>query len=304
MKNIASPIDRKILEKELSKVQFIRKTNFGDNDIYIFDQHNAPGLMQEVGRLREIAFRNAGGGTGKDYDIDNYDISETPYKQLIVWDSKVKEILGGYRFICGNKIVKNKNSNIELATTKLFKFSEEYVNDYLPYTIELGRSFVQTHLVNAKATRKSLFALDNLWDGLGSLIVMSPNMKYFMGKVTMYPKYNSYARDLILYFLNKHFIDDKKLLTPINSLTYKTDIEVLANTFPNNSYKENHKILSKKVRDSGEVIPPLINSYMNLSSSMKCFGTSINKNFGNVEETGIMITIKDIYESKKRRHLE
>ncbi len=304
MKNIVAPIDRNIIERELKNVQFVRKTNFGDNDIYIFDSNNGPDLMKEVGRLREIAFRNAGGGTGKDYDIDSYDISETPYKQLIVWNSKLKEIIGGYRFICGNEIAKADNSNIELATTKLFNFSEEYIKDYLPYTIELGRSFVQTHLVNAKATRKSLFALDNLWDGLGSLMIMNPNMKYFMGKVTMYPQYNSYARDLILFFLNKHFADNKNLLTAINPLNYKTDISLLENMFSKNSYKENHKILSKKVRDLGEVIPPLINSYMNLSSSMKCFGTSINKNFGDVEETGIMITIKDIYDSKKRRHLE
>ena len=303
VKNIIAPINRNLLEQELKNSSYLRSTNFGDNDIYIFDNFQAPNLMLEVGRLREIAFRSGGGGTGKECDIDDYDTSSDPYKQLIVWDREKKEILGGYRYKLGKNLGTDSQGNPKIATSKLFKFSKEYIDNFLPYTIELGRSFVRMELVKAQGVRKSIFALDNLWDGLGSLILRHPEIKYFMGKVTMYQSYNEHARDLILFFLNKHFEDKNKLITPIYSLDYKTDTSKFSEIFISSGFKDDYNILSKNVRATGEVIPPLINSYINLSPSMKTFGTSLNKDFGEVEETGIMITIGDIYDSKKRRHL-
>lgn len=302
MKNIIAPVSKKLLISELTQDKFIRTTNYGNNEIYIFSYHDSPNLMRETGRLREIAFRIAGGGTGKSLDIDNYDLAEIPYKQLIVWDKKNKEIIGGYRFINLKEIPPEKRNKMKLATKGLFKFSEKFVNEYMPYTIELGRSFIQPEFQAGKISRKTLFALDNLWDGLAALTVLNPEIKYFFGKVTMYTNYDKFARDLILYFLKKYFDDKEKLVYPIKPLNYFTDKKILKKIFIGKKYFDNYKILSKEVREKNENIPPLINSYMNLSPTMKCFGTSINAHFGNVEETGIMITIPDIYENKKKRH--
>ena len=304
MKDIIPKVDKKLLAAELTDDKFMRKTNFGDNTIYVCTAHDSPNVMREVGRLREIAFRKAGGGTGKEADIDSYDTAETPYKQLIVWDSEDKEITGGYRFINLNELSEEKLSNIKLATQGLLHFSENFIHNYLPYTIELGRSFVQPNFQSGSNARKTLFALDNLWDGLGALAVKNPDIKYFFGKVTMYTHFDKFARDLILYFMNLHFRDVKKLVYPLEPLKYHHNEKDLEKYFLGHNYDENKKILSKAVRERGENVPPLINSYMSLSRTMKCFGTSINKNFGNVEETGILITVDDIYDSKKRRHLQ
>ncbi|OQY03951.1 MAG: hemolysin [Bacteroidetes bacterium 4572_117] len=302
--NIIPEIDKDLLSKELNADRFIRKTNYGNNEIYIISQHNSPNVMLEIGRLREISFRLAGGGTGKSVDIDGYDTAEHPYQQLIVWDPEKKEILGGYRFInCNEYIPKDENGNIKLATTGLLNFSEKYINEYLPYTIELGRSFIRPEYQSSNTNRKALFSLDNLWDGLGALIVRNPKIKYFMGKITMYENYDSYARDLILYFFKKYFTDKENLVLPKEPLIAKTDEKGFADLLIGENFKEDFKIMNRIVRDHNEIIPPLFNTYMNLSPSMRVFGTAINNNFGGVEETGIMITIDDIYESKKHRHV-
>lgn len=302
-KALIPPVPTDLLEAELTKEIFVRKTNKGDNRIYDFSAHEAPNLLREVGRLRELSFRSAGGGTGKELDLDDYDTSEVPYRQLIVWDPSEKEILGGYRYIMGNEVKKNAKGEIEIATAKMFHFSEAFINDYLPYTIELGRSFVQPNYQSSKMGAKSLFALDNLWDGLGSLMVNHPFMKYFFGKVTMYTQSNQEARDLIRSFMGLYFRDKNKLVYPKNPVESTIPDEVVKALFSGQSYTEDYKILSKKVRELGENIPPLINAYMNLSPSMKSFGTAVNDGFGDVEETGIIITIKELYEAKINRHV-
>lgn len=303
VKPIIEPIPIDVIESELTKDKFVRLTNYGNNEIYIFSSHDAPNLMKEVGRLREIAFRNAGGGTGKEADIDDYDTGDIPYKQLIVWDPKQKEITGGYRYILCDKLPRDENGNIRLATTGLFEFSDPFVRDYLPHVIELGRSFVQPKYQSSAAGRKTLYALDNLWDGLGALVVNNPSKKYFFGKVTMYLTFSTLGRDLILYFMQMYFPDNENLVYPKDPCNLHHDEDVLRSYFHGNDYDKDYRILSKQVRKLKETIPPLINSYMNLSSTARIFGTALNYKFGEVEETGLMITISDIYEKKKERHI-
>ena len=303
MKKIIQPVDAEILLEELHKNGRVRVTNNANNEIYCINHHTAPNVMLEIGRLRELSFRYAGGGTGKEADIDIYDTAEEPYQQLIVWDPERNEIIGGYRYILGNKAPKDGHGKLLIATRGLFEFSDKFKTDYFPYTIELGRSFVQPDYQSTKMGRKSLFALDNLWDGLGYLVVNNPEMKYFFGKVTMYTNFNKQARDLILYFMDKHFGDKDGLVYPREPLPYHTDEEYMKEILVADNYKDDYKILSKKVRELGENIPPLINSYMNLSATMKSFGTAMNYKFGEVEETGIQVTINDIYDAKKERHI-
>jgi len=304
MKEIIAPVDKEALLAELTPDKLLRKTNKADNEIYIVTHFDSPNVMREIGRVRELTFRDAGGGTGEELDIDFYDTCDDPYKQLIVWDPQALEIIGGYRYILCNNLPKDEHGVVQLATTHLFKFSEKFVDEYLPYTLELGRSFVQPHYQSSKAGAKALFALDNLWDGLGALIVDHPEMKYFFGKVTMYTHFHTKARNLIMYFFQRYFKDQENLVTPIEPLDLGIDYVEMEKIFNGGSYKEDYKILSQKVREFGENIPPLINSYMNLSPSMKTFGTVINHEFGGVEETGIILTISDIYEAKTDRHIE
>lgn len=302
---IIAPIDRDLLEKELRAGRFIRTTNKGENEIYIFNHFNSPNLMRELGRVREVTFRAAGGGTGKECDLDEFDLNETPYEQLIVWSPEDREIVGGYRFIDCSKVGHYEDDTLKLATTELFDFSEKFINDYLPYTVELGRSFVQPVYQPSVDNRKGLFSLDNLWDGLGAIVVDNPKMKYFFGKVTMYTQFNREARDKILAFMNYFFPDKENLVTVKKGLELPitTDVSSFIREIYGLDYKDAHKILNQQVREAGEHIPPLVNNYMNLSPTMKSFGTAANAHFGDVEETGILVTIADIYDSKKERHV-
>jgi hypothetical protein len=304
MQPIKKAVPKQDLEKELTEDKFIRMTNKADNELYIITAHDSPNLMQEIGRLRELTFRAAGGGTGMSVDIDEYDTMDNPYKQLIVWDPEKEEILGGYRFHLFEEETDVDNSGgTHLATEKLFHFSDKFRKHYLPDLIELGRSFVQPAYQSTSRQSKGLYALDNLWDGLGTLVIDYPTKQFFFGKVTMYPNYNERARNLILYFLEKHFPDKDELVTPITPLKTNMDIIEMENTFTGRNYLEDYKILSQKVRAFGENIPPLINAYMSLSPSMRTFGTVINPAFGDVEETAIMININDVYKQKVERHI-
>lgn len=304
MEDIIAPIDKEVLKSELTENKRLRFTNKSNNEIYIVTWKNAPNVLKEIGRLREIAFRAAGGGTGKSMDLDEYDLMENPYQQLIVWDPEAEEILGGYRYLLGDEVEFDADGKPLLATAHMFNFSEKFLKDYLPTTIELGRSFVTLEYQSTRAGSKGLFALDNLWDGLGALTVVMPQVKYFFGKMTMYPSYNRFGRDMILYFLKKHFNDKDKLITPMQPLLIETDKKVLEKLFCYDTFKEDYKVLNTEVRKLGYNIPPLVNAYMSLSPTMRMFGTAINDGFGDVEETGILIAVDEILEEKRVRHIE
>ncbi len=301
--NIIAPIDTALIEAELTPERLLRPTNKGNNLIYIVDGRECPAVMQEIGRLREESFRSAGGGTGKSADIDEFDLMDPPCRQLIVWNNTDRIILGGYRFILGEDIKLDENGRPRIATSHMFDFSPEFISNYLPSTIELGRSFVRLDYQSSRAGAKALFALDNLWDGLGALTVIYPQIKFLFGKMTMYPGYNRECRDMILYFLHKHFPDHDHLVRPIKALDTNFDTEKMGRLFTGTTFKDDYKILNHAVREYGFNIPPLVNSYMSLSPTMKMFGTAINDEFGDVEESGIFFAISEIFEEKKRRHI-
>lgn len=301
---IIQPIDKALLKSELTSDKLLRTTNKSHNEVYVVTAKNSPNTMREIGRLREEAFRTAGGGTGKSVDIDEFDTMENCCKQLIVWNPEAEEIIGGYRYIFGEDWKLDEKGQPILATSHMFHFSEKFIKEYAPYTVELGRSFVSLAYQNVRNNHKSIFALDNLWDGLGALTVLNPNCKYFFGKVTMYPSYIRRGRDLILYFLKKYFNDKEDLILPIKPLkidTLETELEAF---FIGKNFKEDYRLLNTEIRKLGYNIPPLVNAYMNLSPTMKLFGTAINYGFGDVEETGILIAMDEIFEEKRIRHIE
>lgn len=304
MQDIINPIDRAILKSELTKEKKLRRTNKLNNEIYIITAHDSPNVMQEIGRLREIAFRYYGGGTGYPVDIDEFDTMEGAYRQLIVWSPEEEQILGGYRFLCGSDVKFDEAGKPILATSHLFNFSDEFIKDYLPFIVELGRSFVTLEYQSTRGGAKGLFVLDNLWDGLGALSVVDPKLQYYFGKVTMYNTYNPEARNMILYFLSLHFPDSDKLITPVSPLETEMDMDKMKELFKYDNYKDNYKVLNQEVRKFGINVPPLVNAYMSLSPKMRVFGTAVNHEFGHVEETGILIAIDEILEDKKKRHIE
>ena len=301
---IIPPVDKELIKAELTPERQLRMTNKSNNAIYIVTAHNAPNTMREIGRLREEAFRAAGGGTGKEIDIDEFDTCENCYKQLIVWNPDAEEIIGGYRYLEGENWDLDSNGQPILATSHMFHFSEKFIKEYKDQTVELGRSFVTLGYQSSEKGAKSIFALDNLWDGLGALTVVNKNLKYFFGKMTMYPSYIRCGRDMILYFLKKYFDDKENLIIPIKPLVTETPEEHLEKLFCKDTFKENYKILNHEIRSYGFNIPPLVNAYMNLSPTMKLFGTAINYGFGDVEETGILINIDEIFEEKRMRHID
>lgn len=302
MQDIIPPVDRALLNSELNSNTFVRKANNGDNQIYIINNHNAPHTLREIGRLRELTFRAAGGGTGLDCDLDDFDTCENSYDQLVVWNQEDQEIVGGYRYIRCIKALQ-PDGDYHLATTELFEFSQKFKKEYLPKSIELGRSFVQPQYQPSVNNRKGLFSLDNLWDGLGALVIDNPDIDFFFGKVTTYRHFNIRARDFILRFMQYYFPDPEKLVWPHHEVALTADTAGFVKDLEGKDYKEGHKILNTLVRSLGENIPPLVNAYMNLSATMKSFGTAVNEEFGDVDETGILVAINDIYPTKKERHV-
>jgi hypothetical protein len=299
---IIPPVDRALLKAELTPERFVRKTNKIKNLIYIVNHHNAPNVMREIGRLRELTFALAGGGTGQPIDIDEHDTAEICYEQLVVYSPEDDEIMGGYRFIDCAKIGKNGVHN--LSTSHYFNFSDQFINEYMPYAIELGRSWINPLFQPAINPRKGLFALDNLWDGLGAIVLHHPHMKYFFGKVTMYSSYNEQAKRAVLGFMKTYFPDKEKLVTPIHPIYTSVETHEIVQMTAGLDFKEGLKVLQKYCRERDENVPPLISNYMQLSPTMKSFGTAKNPDFGGVEETGILITLADIYPEKSERHLK
>lgn len=304
MEEIIAPIPAELLKAELTEDKRLRFTNKSHNEVYIVTWQDSPNVLREIGRLREIAFRAAGGGTGLALDLDEFDTMENPYKQLIVWSPETEEIIGGYRYLLGSEVKFDAQGQPVLATAHMFHFSERFLRDYLPYTIELGRSWVSRDYQTTRAGARAIFALDNLWDGLGALTVVMPNVRYLFGKVTMYPSFDRTARDMILFFLQKHFGDPEKLIIPMKPLEIEADRAELSQLFCEQDFKADYRILNREVRKRGLNIPPLVNAYMGLSPTMKMFGTAINYGFGDVEETGILIAVDEILDEKRVRHID
>jgi hypothetical protein len=306
MKDIIAPVPVEAIMEELTHETFFRKTNNGGNEIYVLTAHESPNTMREIGRLREISFRDSGGGTGLDCDIDVFDTrDENFFYQLIVWNPVDHAIVGGYRFLLCDHLPIDAEGQVDTPTSELFHYSERFVKEYLPYTIELGRSFVQPNYQPSKSLAKGLYSLDNLWDGLGSLIDIYPEAKYYFGKVTMYPQLDRASRDMILYFIGKHFPDPDHLVSvkPELDLPILTDLDELQQKFTFESYHDDYKLLVKYVRERGAAVPPLVNAYMSLTPTMRSFGIALNPGFGKVEETGLLLTIGDLFEDKVQRHL-
>ena len=301
---IIDPVDVELLKKELNAETFLRKTNRGDNEIYVVNNENAPNVLREIGRLREVSFRAVGGGSGTECDLDHFDLEDKACFQIVVWNPEDEEIIGGYRFTRWKMASFHENGQPYVNTEHLFDFSQEFLDKYFPYCIEMARAFVQPKYQSAQAGRKALFALDNLWDGIGGVVASDPSVKYLSGKVTIYSSSPELSRKAMVYYLDKSFGDRKGLITSKNPETWTEEqAAMFEELFSGANYKENYQILNNYVKSMGDSIPPLIHLYINLSETMKTFGTTFDPDFGDCYDTAMLITVADIYQEKYDRYI-
>lgn len=309
---ILAPIETGLLKAELTEDRFLRDTNHSGNKLYIVDGQCAPNVLKEIGRLREIAFRERGGGTGKAADLDAFDLDPAfRYKQLVLWDPEEECIVGGYRFVPCDEVLYDRFGQPVMPSSHLFRFTRHFINNDFQRTIELSRSFIRPEYQSTELGSKSLYALDNLMDGLGGLITLfNGRMEYFFGKMTIYPSFPEKALEMLLYFLRKHFGNWKtdlnnmtgRLVVPKHPISVKFSRE-WDKLFTGENFHDDYIILKREIRNLGANIPPLVNTYMNLSPTMKSFGAGINDEFGNVIEAGVLIKFDEIRPEKLNRHL-
>lgn len=298
MKEIIPAVETSLLLNELEG-HLLRPSNKADNLIYDITSHECPNVMREIARLREISYRDGGGATGNEMDIDEMDTMTKPYHQLIVWDPEHQQIIGGYRYlICSEAEIRDGQPFITSA--HLFHYSERFIKDYLPYTIEFGRAFVQPMYQKREMGVKALFALDNIWDGIGAVLYNHPEVRWMIGKVTIYPDYNVAARELIYAYLRQYHLGEEGLFEPYHPLTSNP---LTANPFEGDDKQENYHILQRAVREQGTVIPPMFSAYLNLTNDLLFFGNAINDELANVYETGIMVDVKTVYQEKLDRYM-
>lgn len=298
MKPIIAPVETEILLHELEG-HLLRPSNKAGNLIYDITAHECPNVMREIGRLREISYRAGGGGTGKELDIDDQDIMPRPYHQLIVWDPDNNQIIGGYRYLFGHE-AEIRNGQPFITSAHLFHYSERFIRDYLPNTIEFGRAFVQPMYQKREMGVKALFALDNIWDGIGAVLFNHPEIRYMIGKVTIYPGYNEQARELIYAYLDRYHKGEQGLIEPYHPLLSQP---LTHSPFEGKDKQENYHILQHAVREQGTVIPPIFTAYLNLTNDLQFFGNAINDEFSDVLESGIMVDLETVYPEKKERYI-
>lgn len=305
MKAIIDPVPVELIKAELTKSKKLEDTNKGHNELYIVTWHDSPNVVTEIGRLRELTFREAGGSTGNSIDLDEYDKMEKPYKQLIVWDPDNEAIVGGYRFFYGSDATFDEKGQPVMASAHQFRFSQKFIDEYLPHVLELGRNFVAPAYQSSKDGAKSIFAMDNLWDGLVAIIMKNPNLLYYFGKITVYPSYDHITRNLIYHFLWKHFGDKNELVRPWDDQTLlpDSDPDLMNLVLNQDDLAEDYKLLKMAARMRGVNIPPNVTAYISITSQMLMFGTAVNRLMHNIEDTGVLIPFDAIYHEKKRRHI-
>lgn len=305
MEKIIDPVSVDLLKAELTPDKKLCNTNKADNEIYVVDGLDSPNVLLEIGRLREIAFRDSGGGTGLSVDLDEFDTTQDrPYKQIIIWDPDASAIIGGYRFILGPDVQMQEDGQPHITSSHMFRYSEEFIRDYLPHVMELGRSFVAPEYQSSKAGAKAIFTLDNLWDGIAAVILQHPGIMYLLGKMTIYPSYDKSCRELIQHFLWKHFPDPDELARPKRPVEEETDGRLLDLILKDSDFKADYRNLKDAIRKLGTGIPPLVNSYMNTSPTLRMLGTGINDEFFDAYDTGILVCYDEMYAEKRDRHKE
>jgi putative hemolysin len=200
VRTIAHPEDRRTLQEELQRAELLGETR-DHNRIYLFDAFPNSAVMREIGRLREVAFRKVGEGTGSKRDLDEYD---QHYRHLVLWDREKLQIAGAYRLGEGSRLLRQFGEE-GFYTRSLYVFKPE-LRPYLERGVELGRSFV-----NPDYWGKA--SLDYLWQGIGAYLRTRPEVRYLFGPVSMSADYPAHLMEVLVYFYQRYHACEQVLAT-------------------------------------------------------------------------------------------
>lgn len=291
-KPIIPPVDKALLREEFARATEWPEASHGAIKLYCIDV-GFPAILREIGRLREIAFRSGGGGTGEVLDLDRFDTD--PYyrfRQLVVWDSEEEAIAGGYRFVYGYDVHLNGQGQPDIPSAHIFRFSENFIRDGLPRTMELSRSFIAAQYQRKlDAARKSIFILDCLFKGICIASRMGNTPDVF-GKVTFYPDYPADAFALLTAAMEKHCYGGEDI-APVQAYTVPPSTET-AQILTHDDFRSDFRALAATLLKRGQYLPPILKSYINLTTTLKYYGSALNDEFGNVVEMGLRLHMPDL----------
>lgn len=293
-KNIIHPVSRQLIKKELDNSDLLGKTS-DEKNIIMTDYDLAPNVLTEIARLREVTFRRVGEGTGKKLDLDEYD---KYYKHLVVWDDKALEIVGAYRIGLGKNIGRNYGYK-GFYTSTLFKFSDKFINDFLPNSIELGRSFVQKKYWNTNA-------LNYLWQGIGAFIAQNDDVKFLIGPVSISKTYPDNAVQNIVHYYKKWFTSTDILGEAKNKFTIPPVIHSeLSEKYNLDDRKTEYNILKSSLKPFGFTVPVLYKHYSELceDEGVSFIDFGVDADFENCVDGLILVDISKIKEEKKERFI-
>ncbi|WP_415892171.1 lysophospholipid acyltransferase family protein [Neptuniibacter sp. PT8_73] len=291
-KTIAHPQDRQSIKQELRDAELLGETADGKK-IYLFDFIKDSAVMHELGRLREIAFRCVGEGTGAKKDLDHYD---QYYRHIILWDEEELEIVGAYRLAEAAKLKEQPEKT--LYSSDLF----QYNNDMQPYFsqgIELGRSFVQPKYWGKRS-------LDYLWYGIGAYLRKHPEIRYMFGPVSLSNNYPKAAKDMLVWFYRHYFEDSENLASSVSP--YGIDEiteEHMRSLFDGNSYKSDFSILKEQLEFMGVNVPTLYKQYSDLCTEggVRFLGFGVDPDFNYCIDGLVLVDINYVKEKKYKRYI-
>ncbi|SFE83075.1 lysophospholipid acyltransferase family protein [Nitrosomonas sp. Nm166] len=295
IENIIHPVRTQSIRKEMKASQLIGKTQDGKH-IYLFDYLPNSSVMREIGRLRELSFRQVQEGTGNALDIDSYD---RYYRHLILWDEDELEIIGSYRIGEASRILKEYGET-GLYTNSLFTFNKTFM-PYLEHAIELGRSFIQPRYQGKRS-------LDYLWYGIGAYLYQHPEVRYLFGPVSLSTSWPEPAQKVIASFYTTLFGNDRSIAKPRMPFNFDQikDFVPFRHVTDEVEYKKAFSIFKEKMDDLNVKVPVLYKQYVELCQPGGCefFGFNVDPKFSNCIDGLILVHINTIKEKKYQRYIE
>lgn len=292
-KNVIHPQSRKLIKTQLMDSKNLGTTCDGKK-IFLTHFYNSPDVMKEIARLREITFRKVGEGTGGKFDLDEFD---KHYEHLVLWDEKELEIVGSYRIGKGNFILERYGLD-GFYTSTLFNHSD-YLVDLLPFSVELGRSFVQSKYWNTTA-------LDYLWQGLGAYIKSNSEVRYLFGGVSLSNSYPEEAKNMIIYFYLKWFSSNTNYsMAKCRYVIPPKAMLELSEIFFSDDYTSDLKTLKSRLKLHGYSIPTLYKQYSELCEpgGVMFIDFGVDRDFQNCVDALILVDLNMVKESKRERYL-
>jgi len=294
-KAIAHPEDPRAIKKELQESELLGKTKDG-KIIYLYQNTKESIVLNEIGRLRELAFRKVGEGVNKRRDLDKYD---KYYKHIVLWDENDLEIVGSYRIGECKQIILDYGIS-GLYNHTLFDFSKKF-KDNLDESIELGRSFVQPRYWGTRA-------LDYLWYGIGAYLNKNPDINYMFGPVSLSENYPKVAKDIILNFFDIYFGDKNNLVNAKLAYNFKSDeslLSMLNAELTKNDYKSDFKTVKKLLKNFDTTIPVLYKQYSEIcdEGGITFCAYNLDEDFSSCVDSFIIVDVKKIKKSQQERYI-